>query len=285
MYYQIASMLLQVTGDEKCLNALSTLVPYQCAEVSQEPNLRVDMLRFRFLDRQIPPHAPDDSGFLTHVSTDPDKSAFIFCFREGSLLFGLQQEKDGHYNAYIHAQTTVSCKTVLQYVLLLEGCQNDFLGIHAVTLENNGRAIMFSAPSGTGKTTHTELWHQEFGSRILNGDFAFVQCSASGAVFHGTPFCGSSPYAEQGQWPITDIVFLRQAPLNHIRPISRISAAANAIENCFVPSWDTERTNQCMGLIGQFLKHTRIWLMECNMDPEAAHIARNAIEKAPICQP
>lgn len=280
MYYRIASMLLHVTGDDKCLNALNTLSRYQCAEAVEQPDLHVDIMRFKFAERQIPSHDPDYSGFLTRESADPDKSCFIFCFREGALLFGLQQEKDGRYNAYIHSQTSISSKTALQYVLLLEGCWKNFLGVHAVTLENNGHAIMFSAPSGTGKTTHTELWRKEFGTRIINGDFAFLQCGAGGAVFHGTPFCGSSPYAEQGQWPVTDIVFLRQAPQNRIRPISRIAAAANAIENAFVPSWDTERTGQCMGLISHFLKHTRIWLMECNMDPEAAHVAREAIERA-----
>lgn len=285
MYYHIATMLLHVTGEEKCLNSLGTLAPYQCEVDSTHTALHVDMLCYKFPDRQIPPHDSDYSGFLTRESSDPDKESFIFCIREGQLLFGLQKEKDGHYNAYIHSQTTISCKTVLQYVLLLEGCWKSFLGVHAVTLEDQGRAIMFSAPSGTGKTTHTELWRKEFGTRILNGDFAILHCTEEGPVFHGTPFCGSSPYAEQGLWPVTDIVFLRQSPRNRIQPIGRITAAANALENCFVPSWDTARTKQCMDLIGMFLKHTRIWLLECNMDPEVAHVVRETLLRASRPQP
>lgn len=153
----------------------------------------------------------------------------------------MQQEADGSYHVYIHAMKSIACRTALLYILLLEGCRHGYLGVHAVTLQEGGGGIMFSAPSGTGKTTHTELWRKEFGTRILNGDFAMLRCDEGGVTFDGTPFCGSSPYAERGEWPVTDIVFLRQAPENRICRLSKLQAITHMMENGFLPRWDKER--------------------------------------------
>lgn len=277
MFYQIASQYLHIDCPPDLSFCLQSLFPYETLDYKKNAVIQIEIIRFHFPNRLIPDHSNNYSGFLTHTSKDPDKESFVFCFRDGSLLYGMQKEKNGVYHVYIHSHSVISCKSAIQYILLLECCYINYLGFHAVTVEHKGCGILFSAPSGTGKTTHTELWRKEFGSRILNGDFALIKCDSQSVTFNGTPFCGSSVYAERGQWPITDIIFLKQAPHNCIKRISMIEAITNTIENCFIPKWDIERTQLCMHLIDLLLKNVRVWKLECTMDPASAHIARDVI--------
>lgn len=272
----IANIQLEVSYDNLLTINLFDLKNYgnNTASASQ---FCVTLFNYKLPKKHIPEYEDNYSGFLTHKSIDSSKDDFIFCFREGKLLFGIQREQNSSYSAYIHSQYAISCKTAVQYAILLECSKNGLLGMHAVTVEYGGRVILFSAPSGIGKTTHTELWRKRLGARILNGDFAFLECLTDQVRFHGTPFSGSSPYAEKGVWNVDDIVFLKQAPENRIMRISKAAAVINAMENCFIPTWDEARTKMCLDLIGRMLKTTRVWQLECNMDPEAAYVARDAI--------
>lgn len=274
MAYQIAGIVFEAPMDITIKDYLSELYEYAN---SSNPSINIDLHRFALPKDRIPQHEQNYSGFLTRKGREAGKPAFIFCFREGKLLYGMQPETNGAYNAYIHSQPFISAKTAVQYALLLEGCTRNMLGMHTVTVEYNGRVIQFSAPSGTGKTTHTELWRKELGAKILNGDFAFLECLPEQTRFHGTPFSESSIYAERGEWKVDDIVFLKQSRVNSIKRITKIAAATNAMENCFIPTWDEARTKLCLDLIGRMLKTTRVWQLECNMSPEAAHVAHDAI--------
>lgn len=218
------------------------------------------------------------NGFINKQSfIINNKDPFLFCYREGNLLFGLQHELTGEYNAYICSSPAIAEKTALQYATLLESIKDNIFGFHSVTMEQDGRVILLSAPSGTGKTTHSELWRKHFGARVINGDYAFLEAKEDETVFHGTPFSGSSPYHEEGEWRVDDIVFIKQAPYNRATRLSGRAAYINFIENAFIPRWDKEKTTAVLALIERTLKNVRVWQLECTPDREAAEVLYEAI--------
>lgn len=250
---------------------------YQCSNDSGMESIHVNILNMTFPTRMIPQHEKFYSGILTRESNGISNTTYLYYFKDGNLLFMMQQDTAIRYNVYVHTKDSISYQTAVQYVILLEGIPLNILGLHAVTLSLHKRSVMISAPSGTGKTTHSELWRKEFNAEIINGDYALLECRNNKVIFHGTPFCGSSHYAKNGIWSINDIVFIKQANMNKISKMENTAAVINTMENCFIPTWDKIRMQLCLDLIDYLLKNTHVWLLECNMNPEAAYVAHDAI--------
>ena len=102
--------------------------------------------------------------------------------------------------------------------------KNDSLILHCAYMVYQGKAILFSAPSGTGKSTQAELWKQYRGSRIVNGDRALLRKIDGVWSACGWPVCGSSDICESEDTPLYTIVMLRQGETNHIERLSPIQA-------------------------------------------------------------
>ena len=61
--------------------------------------------------------------------------------------------------------------------------------MHAAVVEVDGIAYVFTAPSGTGKSTHVQLWLDHFGprARVLNGDKPLFRFEGNTLYACGTP--------------------------------------------------------------------------------------------------
>lgn len=104
----------------------------------------------------------------------------------------------------------------------------DSLILHCAFTEYRGRAILFSAPSGTGKPTQAALWERYRGSRTVNGDRALLRRAGGVWTACGWPVCGSSEICGAGEVPIGAIVMLRQGegePGRAARARARLLAA------------------------------------------------------------
>lgn len=239
-------------------------------------------------------------GIFDVVYSDNGVSRYIsFCYDENGLLFAIRHEEGILFSAFLVQDNPYIIQKVQQYALLYGAASAGIFGMHAVTMEYTpadtpagdnpadnavpagaSRVIMLSAPSGTGKTTHSELWKREFDAHIINGDYAFLEpTDDNGLIFHGTEFSGSSPYHDMGDWHVDDIVFVSQSPVNKVRRLTGREAYIHMLENAFVPRWDKEKTEKVLDLIEKTLGQVKVWLLECNMDPEAAHVLRDAIFK------
>lgn len=101
----------------------------------------------------------------------------------------------------------------LPHVLL----QKKRLILHASYIQYKDQGIIFTAPSGTGKSTQADLWHLYRGAEILNGDRAVIGLREGTPFVFGFPMSGSSPYCENRSLPLACIVSLLQGPENRIR--------------------------------------------------------------------
>ena len=83
-----------------------------------------------------------------------------------------------------------------------------------------GDAILFTAPSGTGKSTQAGLWERFAGAETLNGDRSMLRRVDGVWTAFGSPFAGTSGIYRNESAPVRALIVLRQAPENTIRRLS-----------------------------------------------------------------
>jgi hypothetical protein len=149
------------------------------------------------------------------------------------------------------------------------------LMLHASALEYEGKAYLFSAPSGTGKSTHTELWQKRFGAdkvRYINDDKPAIR-SIDG-VYHacGTPFSGKNNISANISVPIAGIAFIERASENSIIKLLHEEAVPLMIANAMQPR-TPDFTPLYLSAIDGIVKNVNIYKLFCNMDISAADVA------------
>lgn len=151
--------------------------------------------------------------------------------------------------------------------------------MHASCVEKDGFAYLFSAKSGTGKSTHTNLWRKAFPDcRILNDDKPAVRKIDGTFCACGTPFSGKFDISVNAQSPVRALVFLERGAQNSIQPIPAAKAIPLFLSQTLRPP-KKEDMAQMLDLLGDLLENVPAFLLTCNMDISAAHTAYDGIER------
>lgn len=155
--------------------------------------------------------------------------------------------------------------------------KRDSLILHCAYTVYKGRAILFSAPSGTGKSTQAELWKQYRGSRIVNGDRALLRKIDGAWSACGWPVCGSSDICESEDTPLYTIVMLRQGETNHIERLSPIQAFTQLYAQITINQWNPVFVQRAMELIEDLTVQIPVYQLTCNMTEDAVKCLEQAI--------
>ena len=146
---------------------------------------------------------------------------------------------------------------------------------HCSYIEHNGKAILFTAPSGTGKSTQAELWKEHRGAEIINGDRAAVRLADGRLLAEGIPFAGSSQYCKNRSLPIAAIIYLGQASETSIRKLRGYEAFSKIWEGVSVNTWDKEDMELVSGVVQKVAEQIPVYHLPCTPD-ESAVIALEA---------
>lgn len=147
---------------------------------------------------------------------------------------------------------------------------------HGSVVAVDGEAYLFTAKSGTGKSTHTRLWRELFGERavMVNDDKPLIEPKENVALVHGTPWNGKHNLGENITVPLKAICILERGEENHIE---RIHPAEG-----FPVLWQQTNRGSGIEIVLQLLEKTvatvPIYRLHCNMNPEAAQIAYEAMK-------
>ena len=156
--------------------------------------------------------------------------------------------------------------------------------MHAAVVAVDGKAYVFTAPSGTGKTTHIRLWLELLGERaqVLNGDkplFRFVD----GTLYAcGTPWQGKEHMGENMMRPVQAVCFLEQGPENHIRSLSVSEVTRRIFHQLLLPK-NEEELDRYWALLEKMLDTIPFYLLQCNRDLEAARLSYETMRRKEIC--
>ena len=152
--------------------------------------------------------------------------------------------------------------------------------VHGSTIAVDGKAYLFAARSGTGKSTHTRLWREVFGNRavMINDDKPFLQLTDAGVIAFGSPWSGKHGLDTNISAPLAGICILERGSENLIRPIPAEEALPMLQKQTYFPS-DTAKHAITPEKIRMLADRVPLWHMACTKDPQAAIIAHDAMGK------
>ena len=155
----------------------------------------------------------------------------------------------------------------------------DAFVFHGSVVALGGKAYIFTARSGVGKTTHTRLWLSEFEGEchVLNGDKPVIRYKDGVFYACGTPWRGKEMYGIHETLPLGGIAFLERGEENGAFPISVSDALKRLAVQVYKPK-DRMGAIASLSLMDRALRELHLVRIECNMHPSAAHVARRALE-------
>ncbi len=166
-------------------------------------------------------------------------------------------------------------RTVIQEKIAVKLLEKDTLLLHGSTVAVDGQAYLFTAPCGTGKSTHTLLWRERFGDRavMVNDDKVFLQLRQEDVWACGSPWTGKHGIGTNISVPLKGICFLRRGTENRIQKATPEKWLPELIHQCFLPE---ERDALLVCRLAQGIP---LWEMSCTKDPQSADIAYEAMSR------
>ena len=149
------------------------------------------------------------------------------------------------------------------------------VAFHSSVIRFRDRGVLFLGESGTGKSTHTQLWREHIpGAELLNDDSPIISDGDGIPQVWGSPWSGKTPCYRNEHLPIAAIVRLSQAPHNRIRrlrPIEAIGALLPSAPPAF--SRDEQLQDNVCTLLSQVIENVPVYHLECRPDADAARLS------------
>ncbi len=151
----------------------------------------------------------------------------------------------------------------------------DTLILHAAVIRHRDEAILFVAPSGTGKSTQAALWEKHRGATVVNGDKGAISVRNGVIHAHGLPFCGTSGICELYELPVRAIVSLAQSPENHAVRLHGAAALQAVVQNSF--GCKPLCFPKIIDLASAILENVPVYRLSCTPDEAAVTVLETAL--------
>lgn len=149
--------------------------------------------------------------------------------------------------------------------------------LHASYIETPHGAILFTGPSGIGKSTQAALWEQHADAALVNGDRVALRCDDDTVTAWGLPYAGSSACYRNITLPVVAIVRLEQAPENALTRLSPLAAFHYLYEQSTVNVWDAYAVERATALIGAVCERVPVYHYACTKEADAVALLRAAL--------
>lgn len=237
---------------------------------------------------QIVDRLPTPDGKI--IATRPDLIVYSSPAGEGRMIGVKGQDK-----FYASCQEVSECRTTVYlsadrierlnidpvftslFSMERQMIKRDSLILHCAYIAHRGKAILFSAPSETGKSTQAALWERYRGSRTVNGDRGLLRKAGGIWTACGWPVCGSSGQCFQGDMPIHAIVMLRQGKENEAVRLSPIQAFSQLYAQITINQWNTDFVQQAMTLIEELVMQIPVYQLTCDISENAVRALEQAL--------
>ena len=151
--------------------------------------------------------------------------------------------------------------------------------LHGSAIAYRGEGVIFSAPSGTGKSTHTALWRRCFGEDVqwVNDDKPALRFSDDGVTVYGTPWSGKTDLNRNVAVPLRAVVFLRRGEENLLERMAPAEALFCMGKEIIRPYSDMTLEKRLADFMITLIQRVPIYRLTCNMEPAAAFVSRDGI--------
>lgn len=242
------------------------------------------------------PYNEEKGKVLTDMSL-AWKNRFSFEeLREGYRVFiGTEKKKDDwcmHTNRdfskvkIYFVEDELYTSSILTWCLMMAYGQailkKESVMIHASVVERNGAAYAFLGKSGTGKSTHSQLWLEHIeGTRLLNDDNPILRVEEDGNVrIYGTPWSGKTPcYINEGA-DLKALVRLQQAGYNRMQWLDSLASLVVLMPSCTAIRWNMELFNSMIGTVEKVVRQVKVGKLDCLPNRDAAIVSYQEMMKS-----
>lgn len=157
------------------------------------------------------------------------------------------------------------------------------LMLHSSAVVVDNEAYLFSAPSGTGKSTHTSHWLKRFSPNayIINDDKPAIRIFDDGIYVYGTPWSGKNDLSRNVKVPLKGICFLERGPKNEIAPLKSIDAIQSLLSQTVRPS-SAEYAELLLGLIDHLVTRVPIYRFLCTPSEDSVDVSYPTMSKGVV---
>ena len=150
--------------------------------------------------------------------------------------------------------------------------------LHSAAASYKGQAMLFSAPSETGKSTHTSLWKKYYTDDVVlfNDDTPIILPEGDGFLACGTPWSGKTEINENMYFPLKAIVFLKQGKENSIRPLTTVEMVVRLLNETKKPVFE-DLMDKHMEIINNIISKTPVYELTCNISKEAVDLVKDTV--------
>ena len=150
---------------------------------------------------------------------------------------------------------------------------------HASCIRTELGGILFSGPSGIGKSTQAKLWCDHRGAELINGDRPILQRTEAGYLAWGSPYAGSSRCHVNGSVPVSALVFLAQAKENRIRRLGGGEAFRRIYAGLTMYSWDRTFVERAVDLAMELALKVPCYELACLPDRSAVECLEQRLKE------
>ena len=274
-HYKVAGHTFAVSGSNELFEQMENYEPFRCE--GGEP---------LFALTECSGVAPE----YTEVFRQEDMEPYIVCGRSvsGDDVFEFKGRKKSlgclicskdYREGRLIMTNSISemmLNSALMILFTLATAGKGTLLFHAAVVSQEGKGYLFLGTSGTGKSTHAQLWLKHIeGTDLVNDDNPVVR----DGIVYGSPWSGKTPCYRNVSYPIGGIVMLSQAPYNKIRRLKGIEAYVAVVESVGSKVWDNRIAEGQHQTENDLASTIPMWHLECLPDEAAARLCHDTIKR------
>ena len=193
-----------------------------------------------------------------------------FIIRDGDVILAGYKNEGGKEDSRIFDDIIYRlCMAVI--------IKKSVIHLHSSFVLYDGQAILFTGPSGIGKTTQAELWRDYEDAVIVNGDVALIRKIDDVWRAFGAPIHGSSPYCENMDAPIAAIIVLKQAEENQLIRLDAFTALAECFPEIYRPEMSDETREILLDTVDALLSEIPVYQLSCRPDRESVELVKQTL--------
>ena len=288
-YYRVGGHLFLVCEDTKIHHErlMPSIQPFAAAHTEEDPVFTLHIQLSATLP--IPSEGligTFDCGGCLHDVYDLRGEGYCIVFHHinGDTCGLLCTDKNGQEDIVhlmntplSHQQFVLGNATMIAYAYATADKKTVLMHASVVSLE--GRGYLMTAPSGTGKSTHTRLWRQCFDQcELVNDDNPVVRIEQGNAIVYGSPWSGKTPCYRNVCHPVGAYVRLFQEPENNIHPYQPLEAYAMLLPAMSCMVWDKRMQTGVSKTVAEMVRLNPMYRLGCRPDEAAARLCRDTIQ-------
>ena len=232
-----------------------------------------------------------------------NEQGYIILFPSMNQIREAHMTSDGRF-AQIYVKGVDKEKTkeelfhAIRHFFLFFAQRQGFFAIHSASILYRDQVWLFSGHSGMGKSTHTNLWKEQFDTEIINGDLNLIGWSngeqtnigqsvdkpgsKGHPIVYGMPWCGTSGIASTKSYPLGGIVLLGRSDNDHFESLTNDQKIVRVMQRMISPVWTEDMLETNLKCAAKLAKEVPIYYLLCTKEPSAAQVMKAQIDQKEI---